>query len=120
MSDEITPTEDKDARIEALEKALHLDDRVLATVFKLPPQQANLLGLLISTPLVTTDMVRGLGVANTPKVAMQRLRKRLGAYKISVQCAPRSGYFLSAEDKEVINDAVKAMVAAHQPVPATV
>ena len=111
MTAELDP---KDERIATLEKALHLGDNVLATVFKLPPQQANLLGMLLSQPVVTTDTIKDLGVANTPKVAINRLRKRMEAYEITIRRTARSGYWLDENDKAVIQSAVKMMTDAHQ------
>lgn len=103
----------KDERIATLEKALHLGDNMLATVFKLPPQQANLLGMLLSQPVVTTDTIKSLGVANTPKVAINRLRKRMEAYQITIRRSARSGYWLDENDKAVINSAVEMMAKAY-------
>ena len=89
------------ARIHALETTLNQNNTDIAAVFRLTPALANLFGLLVSLPTVTSDMVRQqLNIATDPKVAVHRLRRSLEAYSITIHSKRNIGYWLDPETKE--------------------
>jgi hypothetical protein len=65
-------------RIHDLETTLGLHDDHLGVIFKLPKSLTALLGLLISVPNVTPEMIQlRLMIATDAKVAMHRLRQAM-------------------------------------------
>lgn len=104
------------ARIRDLELALGQSDDNLAITFRLTPVLNNLLGLLLSVPNVTPEMIRQrLEIAPDAKVAIHRLRKQLEPWlgKDAIESRRNVGYWLSAETKAKI----RAMMGT-DPVPA--
>jgi hypothetical protein len=98
-------------RIRDLELALGQRDKTLAVTFRLTPALNNLLGLLISVPVVTPEMIRDrLEIANDAKVGIHRLRKQLEPWDIKIQQKRNLGYWLEDEDKARIRGLVAAKV----------
>lgn len=65
-------------RVRDLEAVLNQNNSGIALTFQLTPAIANLLGLLLSLPLVTPEAIQHrLEIATDPKIAIHRLRKRL-------------------------------------------
>jgi hypothetical protein len=65
-------------RVRDLEAVLNQNNAALALAFRLPPGHANLLGLLLSLPVVTPDAIQQrLEISTDPKIAIHRLRKRM-------------------------------------------
>lgn len=96
-------------RIRDLELALGQRDEGLSATFRLTPVLNNLLGLLLSVPTVTPEMVRQrLEIAPDVKVAMWRLRDRLAEFDITIHNRRNVGYWLEDDDKQRI----RGMVAA--------
>lgn len=113
-------------RIRDLELALGQRDEGLAHTFRLTPVLNNLLGLLLSVPTVTPEMVRQrLEIAPDVKVAMHRLRGQLKEFceehnlePIEINQRRNVGYWLNDEDKARIRGLVAAkMRAGPEPVP---
>lgn len=91
-----------------MESLLKQNDSDIANVFRLPEQLASIFGLLVSLPVVTTDMLmEKLGIAQ-PKMAIYRLRAHLmREFQISVYSAPRVGYWLDEATKERVRQMVE-------------
>lgn len=99
------------ARIRDLEAALGQSNENLAVTFRLTPVLNNLLGLLLSLPNVTSEMIRQrLEIATDAKVAIHRLRRHLEPWKIEIKSRRSLGYWLEDEDKEKIREAVAARI----------
>jgi hypothetical protein len=87
-------------RIEELETCLGLHDQNLGVVFKLPRSLAKLLGLLLSTPNVTPEMIQDrLRIATNAKVAVHRLRAGLAAWDVEINSKRSLGYWIDSETK---------------------
>lgn len=96
------------ARIRDLELTLGQSDDNLAVTFRLTPVLNNLLGLLLSLPNVTPEMIRQrLEIAPDAKVAIHRLRKHLEPWDVTIHSRRNVGYWLEPETKAKI----RAMVA---------
>lgn len=96
-------------RIRDLELALGQRDDGLAATFRLTPVLNNLMGLLLSVPVVTPEMIRQrLEIASDAKVAAHRLREQLEPFEIKVHSRRNVGYWIEDEDKARI----RGMVAA--------
>ena len=103
---------DAHARIAELEAALGIgqsDASILGVTFRLSTSGARLLGCLLATPIVTSEMVTvRLGIASDAKVAMHRLREALvksehfTADEDVIQSQRGLGYWLSNGHKEKI------------------
>lgn len=99
-------------RVRDLEACLGLNDRHLGSIFKLSSSLTNLLGLLMSVPNVTPDMISTrLRIATDPKVAIHRLRAELDDWATRNKKAPlvihskRSlGYWLDDDTKTRIKE----------------
>lgn len=88
------------ARIRDLEGALHQEDRNLAIAFRLTPALNNLLGLLMSLPVVTPAVIElRLEVVTNARVSMHRLRQCLEPFGVKVMSRRTLGYWLDAETK---------------------
>lgn len=104
------------ARIRDLEAALGQSNENLAVTFRLTPVLNNLLGLLLSLPNVTSEMIRQrLEIATDAKVAIHRLRRHLEPWKIEIKSRRSLGYWLEDEDKEKIREAVAAKIGTPRP-----
>lgn len=96
-------------RIRDLELALGQRDEGLLATFRLTPVLNNLMGLLLSVPAVTPEMIRQrLEIAPDAKVAVHRLRRQLAEFDIKIQSRRNVGYWIEDEDKARI----RGMVAA--------
>lgn len=113
-------------RIRDLELALGQRDDGLAATFRLTPVLNNLMGLLLSVPTVTPEMIRQrLEIAPDAKVAMHRLRKQLKEFCDEHELPPLEihqrrnvGYWLDDIDKQRIRGLVAAkMGGSPSPVP---
>jgi hypothetical protein len=94
-------------RIRDLEAALGQKDEGLANTFKLAPKMTDLLGLLLSLPIVTSDQIdRRLGIASDAKVAIHRLRKELAPWSIAIFSKRLRGYWLDDETKAKIKQLI--------------
>jgi len=117
-----TQLADAHARIAELEAALGIgqsDASVLGVTFKLSICGARLLGCLLATPNVTSEMITlRLGIASDAKVAVHRLREALiksehfGLDEDVVQSQRGLGYWLSAEHKEKIRRLTSGVTSA--------
>lgn len=113
-----TRNSELEARNQDLEQALHQNDQDLLLTFRFTPAQTNILGLLLSSNLVTTDMIRQrLRLATQGKTAIFRLRKLLTPWGIKISGRRNLGYWLEPEEKQKIHDLVdrtrKAFSAGH-------
>ena len=98
-------------RIRDLELVLGQHDSGLITTFKLTPVLSNFLGLLLSVPVVTPEIVRQrLEIAPDAKVAKHRLKKAMQQYDIKIHSRRNVGYWLEDADKARI----RGLVAAKQ------
>lgn len=115
MVDPTEPREDEvvqlRARVRDLEAALSQNDHSLALAFNLPPRLSDLLGLLLSLPVVSSEMIRQrLEIATDAKVAIHRLRKHISPYGIEIMGRRGFGYWISEETKEAIRSRVTCPV----------
>lgn len=116
------PTDDDDEkvqmrnRIRDLELALGQRDDGLAATFRLTPVLNNLMGLLLSVPAVTPEMIRQrLEIAPDAKVAVHRLRKQLKEFEIEIHSRRNVGYWLEDADKARIRGLVARKLASIDP-----
>lgn len=100
-------------RIRDLELALGQRDDGLVATFRLTPVLNNLLGLILSVPVVTPEMIRQrLEIAHDAKVAKHRLKKALAEFGIEIKSRRNVGYWLEDEDKARIRGMVAAKLRA--------
>lgn len=109
----MTTTEEDNAalrtRIRDLEAALMIGNDRLRATFHVSDQMRDILGVLLSLQVVTTDILESrLDLATEPKVAMHRLRQALAPYGIPIESANRVGYWLSEESKAKIGRLLEA------------
>lgn len=91
-------------RVRDLETALQIGSQSIHATFMLPPRLADILGVLLSQPVVTSDMIQNkLELATEPKVAVHRLRKAMEKYGIKIQSRNRVGYWIDEAGKAEIN-----------------
>lgn len=113
-------TEDEAAvlqgRIKDLEAALMIGSKAIGATFLLPPRLADILGILITQPVVTTDVMQTrLSLASEPKVAMHRLRKHMAKYGIKINSRNRVGYWIDDESKQQLRAMIEAKTAPREP-----
>jgi hypothetical protein len=90
-------------RVRDLEASLHQNDSDFALAFDLPPKLGDLLGLLYSLPVVSSEMIeQRLGIATYAKVAVYRLRKLVEKANLKIVGRRGSGYRLTEESKAII------------------
>jgi len=90
-------------RVHMLEAALWQRNNLIQSTFKLPPSLANVLGLLLSLPVVEIDLIcRHAGVG--AKVAIHRLRRAIDPWGLEVRSRRRTGYWLDDIDKMKIRE----------------
>lgn len=126
MRSDTTPTANDDDekvqlrnRVRDLELALGQRDEGLAATFRLTPVLNNLMGLLLTVPVVTPEMIRQrLEIAPDAKVAAHRLRKQLEPFEIKIHSRRNVGYWLEDADKARIRGMVAAKMRAG-PTPVT-
>jgi len=98
------------ARIYDLENALKLNNNNIAGTFRLSAQLGRLLGLMLSVPHVTVDMMQQqLEITSNARMAVKRLRRHLDAYcevegvdPIVIHTTRSTGYWLDKPTKERI------------------
>jgi len=123
VMDEDATNEALRARIRDLSAALRQENQSFLVAFRLTPALNNLLGLLYSVELVTTDMIQQrLEIATEAKVAIHRLRKHMEDFGVVIESRRHLGYWLSSEAKEIIRrlvdrDPVPPGVTEVPPVP---
>ena len=106
------------ARIQDLEAALNQNNYNIQAAFKLSPALSNILGLLLALPAVTSDMIHPrLGLAADAKVAIHRLRLHLKEFTIEVKSRRNIGYWLDADTKARIKQAISDTADALTPSP---
>jgi hypothetical protein len=72
----------------------------------------KLLGCLLATPNVTSDMITvRLGIATDAKVAIHRLRDVLKPHGIPIQGRRGVGYWLEPADKEKVRSITQRVTA---------
>ena len=106
---------DEAARILYLEEKLReanyrlqQTDQSLIATFKLPPQRMKLMGLLLTLPIVTTEIIaQRLGIDIEVRVAMNRLRNDLAKWELRIESRRKLGYWFTEETKARI----KALVS---------
>jgi hypothetical protein len=87
-------------RVRDLEVALGQNDSKLSNTFKLTPNLANFLGLLLALPVVTAEIIsERAGIASDAKVAKHRLQKELIPWDIQVHSKRLLGYWLDDDTK---------------------
>ena len=95
-------------KLRDLQYRLHQTDQSLIATFKLPPQRMKLMGLLLTLPIVTTEIIaQRLGIDIEVRVAMNRLRNDLNKWDIKVESRRKLGYWFTDETKARI----KALVS---------
>ncbi len=96
------------ARVADLETALEQSNSNLAVTFRLPPALNKLLGLLLSLPNVTSEMVhQRLEIATDAKVAVHRLRHVMTPHGIKIHSRRNLGYWIENSDKLKIREMLK-------------
>lgn len=76
----------------------------LAELYKLPPQSARLLSLLVSLDVVTPEAIRVHLAVTDHKVPMNRLRKLVEPQGIEIISRKLVGYWIAPETKEKIQE----------------
>lgn len=100
------------AQIKELEDLLGLHDDNLGVVFRLPVSLTKLMGLLMSVPNVTPDMIQQrLMIATDAKVAIHRLRTHLEEWQVEIRSRRALGYWFDDETKKKIRAIVTSKVA---------
>ena len=96
-------------RIADLEALLYQNDLRVMCAYRLPRQLADLLGLLLATPLVTLEgMQRHGGFGQQPRKTISRLRDAVKPFGIEVMSQRNVGYWLTPEGKARIRETVEA------------
>lgn len=96
-------------RVRELEATLGLADPTLVH-FNLSPALRKIMGLMMSLPHVTPEMIEErLGIATTAKVAIHRLRHKLKPHGIEIKSRHCIGYWFEPDTK----DKIKALVTAN-------
>jgi biotin operon repressor len=104
------------ARIRDLELTLGQGDDNLAVTFRLTPVLNNLLGLLLSLPVVTPEMIRQrLEIAPDAKVAVHRLRKHLEPWGLAIESKRNVGYWLEHDAKTKIRELMADTLSGNLP-----
>jgi len=88
-----------------VEKAESMSDESikLRLTFRLSPQQASLMLLLLSMEVVASQVIyERLSVGTEVRVAVHRLRKSLETYNINIEAKRGLGYWLTSETKAKI------------------
>ena len=79
---------------------LQQTDQSLIATFKLPPQRMKLMGLLLTLPIVTTEIIaQRLGIDIEVRVAMNRLRNDLAKWELRIESRRKLGYWFTEETK---------------------
>ena len=96
-------------KLRDLQYRLQQTDQSLIATFKLPPQRMKLMGLLLTLPIVTTEIIaQRLGIDIEVRVAMNRLRKDLNKWDLHVESRRKLGYWFTDDTKTKIKALVNA------------
>ncbi len=99
----LSVTDDKDARIQELERLLHLKHEDYIKPFGLTQQQARLLALLMEVSVASADTIhKRVNMTTEAKVAVHRLRSRLKEHGIAISAKRFHGFWLEPEEKEKV------------------
>jgi hypothetical protein len=109
-------------RVKELEACLGLNDRNLGSFFKLSASMTNLLGLMLSVPNVTPEMIQTrLRIASESKVAIRRLRVGLDKWAAENEQQPfiihakrQMGYWFDEETKKRIRAVTQGVTGVAQ------
>ena len=105
-------------RIRDLEATLMIGSKSIRAVFLLPPRLADILGLLLSQQVVPTETLQTrLNLVSDSKVAMHRLRRKMAPLGIKIHSRNRVGYWISDEDKVILQGMLAAKAPADEPLP---
>lgn len=112
----MTPAEELEnlrSKIAAMETTQEeFDTAELAFVFSLPPMLAKLLKHLLEKRLTSSDAAaKAMGVSSEPKTAVFRLRKVLQRYGVDIKSRRHLGYWIEADEKQRLVDALKRPAA---------
>ncbi len=102
------------ARVKDLEAILGQNDKLLVVTFRLPPVLANILGLLMSQSLVTSEMLEDRLNVRDAKAAMHRLRKALMPWGVVIDSGRHIGYWIEPEVKKEIDLLLTSRVTEEQ------
>lgn len=115
-------------RVRDLESVLNQNNAGISLTFQLTPAIANLLGLLLSLPLVTPEAIQHrLEIATDPKIAIHRLRKRLLVWHLPLEVKPGAqivqgrrhvGYWIEPEMKAKMRAQIQKATEALTSTPA--
>lgn len=90
-------------RCRDLEAALNLQNPYIPIVFQLSPSLSALLGLLLSVPYASSEMIsHRLELADNVRMAVRRLREKVEPFGIVVHSRRTLGYWLDTGTKEKI------------------
>ena len=108
-------------RVEELERILGIDQEMVNRIrvgISVTPDQAKMLGLLITRTIVTHDAMFTAVHGDKPEcdqptpkvmeVQLSQLRRRLKPYGVAVVNAWKSGWFLTATDKARVRQLLPA------------
>lgn len=87
----------------------------MARAFKLTPQLAELLSLLMTSEVVPAKMIEVLRIAPLAKVVVNRLRRELRVHKLRLQSKRFVGYWLDAETKAEIRTRLAEVAGQAEP-----
>lgn len=100
--------EELKTKLDALEAMLNQHNHKLAATYNIPPKMAQLLGLLLSCPYVTSSMLYNANVMKSPmRTAIKRLRTMLLPYNVTIQSSKALGYWLEQKDKDKIYEHIQ-------------
>lgn len=106
-------------RVRHLEAALNQNNPTLHATFQLPKHLENLLGLLISVPNVTPEMIVDTRVASNARVAVHRLRTALKPFDIPIKSRRALGWWIDPETKSKIQGLLVTCATCKNASPAT-
>lgn len=87
--------------------------RAIQIRYRLPPQQAALLHLLLDKVVVSTTMIEEETQLTTDAaVAMYRLRNRMDEHGIEIMSQRSVGYWIDDADKLKIKEAIEKLSAS--------
>jgi hypothetical protein len=101
-------------------RALGQSNNSLEAVYKLTPHLAKLMGLLLESEMVTSELVeKTLGISDDARMAMHRLRLRLDHYRLTVRVRRGSGWYFDEETKQKIRARITPGVTGQGSAPLT-
>lgn len=112
----------RDAEIARLRERVQKLERIIGITYsirsrlRLTKQQDALVNLLVSVPMVTTDMVTELQLSDDVKMAMYRLRSHLANFGLPLLVRRGTGWYFDDETKAKILE--MATPPSNDPLPA--